>query len=197
MGEPVITPAHRRRAPRRSRSLEEHLSVRFPSLFQRVAAWVARLRPDSRLKRALYVRSVHSGWDAFNRRDFDLMLVRYAPDIEFQFTPGQQTLGLDGTFHGHAGVLAGLGELAEVWDRTTAVPAYVVDLGERALFLGFMQAHAGASGIELEQKFAQLITIRDGLVSHDESYFSWDEGLRAAGLDPQAVALPEQPKERV
>jgi ketosteroid isomerase-like protein len=191
--DPVVTPAHRRRPPRRSRSLEERLSVRFPGLFQRVAARIARLRPESRLKRALYVRSVHSGWDAFNRRDFELMLVRYAPDVEFQFTPGQQTLGLDGTFHGHAGVLAGLAELAEIWDRTTAVPAYVIDRGDRALFLGFMKTHAGGSGIELEQRFAQLITLRDGLVSHDESYFDWDEGMRAAGLDPQAVALPARP----
>ena len=124
------------------------------------------------------------------------MLVRYAPDLEFQFTPGQQTLGLDGTYHGHEGLLAGLGELAQVWDSTTLVPAYVVDLGPRALFLGFMQTRAGTTGIELEQKFAQLITLRGGLVSHDESYFSWDEGMRAAGLDPQAVALPERPNER-
>jgi ketosteroid isomerase-like protein len=160
-----------------------------------VAALVARLSPDSRLKRALYVRSLRSGYDAFNRRDFELMLVRYAPDVEFQFTPGQQTLGLDGTFHGHAGVLAGLAELAEVWDRTTIVPAYVVDLGERALFLGFMRNHAGASGIELEQNFAHLVTLRAGLLSHDESYFDWDEGMRAAGLDPRVVALPERRNE--
>ena len=128
MPGPVVTSAWRRRPARRSRRLEERLSVRFPSAFRRVAARIARLSPESRLKRALYVRSVHSGWDAFNRRDFDSMLVRYAPDLEFQFTPGQQTLGLDGTYHGHEGLLAGLGELAQVWDSTTLVPAYVVDL---------------------------------------------------------------------
>lgn len=194
---PIVTPVPADHRPRRSRSLEERLSVRFPSLFQRVAMLVTRLRPDSRLRRALYVRSLHSGWDAFNRRDFDLMLVRYAPDVEFRFTPGQQTLGLDGTFHGHEGLLAGLAELAEVWDRTIVEPAYVVDLADRALFLGFMSNRGGASGIVLEQKFAQLVTVRDGLVSHDESYFDWDEGMRAAGLDPQAVALPDGPKARV
>lgn len=197
MTRPIVTRVPADHRPRRSRSLEERLSVRFPSLFQRVAVLVTRLRPDSRLRRALYVRSLHSGWDAFNRRDFELMLVRYAPDIEFRFTPGQQTLGLDGTFYGHEGLLAGLAELAEVWDRTIVEPAYVVDLGDRALFLGFMSNRAGASGIVLEQKFAQLVTVRDGLVSHDESYFDWDEGMRAAGLDPQAVALPDGPKARV
>ena len=197
MPKAIVTPVRRRRPPRRSRRLEERLSVRFPSAFRRAAALTARLNPESRLKRALYVRSLQAGWNAFNRRDFESMLVRYAPDVEFQFTPGQQTLGLDGTFHGHAGLLTGLGQVAEIWDRTTLVPAYVVDLGDRALFLGFMRARAGTSGIELEQKFAQLITMRDGLVSHDENYFGWDEGMRAAGLDPEAIALPERPKERV
>jgi hypothetical protein len=36
---------------------------------------------------------------------------------------------------------------------------------------------------------AQLTTFRDGLVTRDQSWYSWEEGLRAAGLDPSDLAL--------
>jgi ketosteroid isomerase-like protein len=169
--------------------------VRFPSLFRRSAALVQRrLSPRSRLKRALLRRGLVSGWAAHNRRDFKLMLVRYAPDVEFELARSIQPLGLGGIYHGHASVVEALGKMAEAWDYTELEPAYVLDLGDRVLNLGFMRSHARASGVPLEQEFSQLITPREGLVSHDQSFFSWEEGLRAAGLDPDAIALPPRKK---
>ena len=69
-------------------------------------------------------------------------------------------------------------------------PAYILDLGDRVLFLGFNRMRARTSGVPLEQEFAQLVTLRGGLVTRDEVWFHWKEGLRAAGLDPDAFALP-------
>jgi hypothetical protein len=69
-------------------------------------------------------------------------------------------------------------------------PAYVVDLGDRALALGFFHARAPASGVRLEGEIAQLTTLREGLVVHDQSWYAWEEGLRAAGLDPDALTPP-------
>jgi hypothetical protein len=71
-------------------------------------------------------------------------------------------------------------------------PVYVLDLGDRVLFLGFNRMCARTSGVQLEQEFAQLVTVREGLVTHDEVWFRWEEGLRAAGLDPDAIALPKR-----
>jgi len=139
-------------------------------------------------------REVLSGWAAFSRRDWELMLVRYAPDVMFEFALGQQTLGPDGTFRGHAGMVAGLSQLEEAWDSIGLDPAATVDLGERVVNLGFVRRHARSSGVELNAEYAQLITLRDGLVSENRTWFSWDEGLRAAGLDPDAIPLPERGK---
>ena len=62
--------------------------VRFPSLYQRLAALVQRLfSPRSRLRRAILRRGLLSGWAAFSRRDFELTLVRYAPNLEVEFRP--------------------------------------------------------------------------------------------------------------
>jgi len=39
-----------------------------------------------------------------------------------------------------------------------------------------------------------LVTLRDGLVIRDQNFFSWEEGLVAAGLEPDAIALPSPAK---
>lgn len=51
---------------------------------------------------------------------------------------------------------------------------------------------ARTSGVLLDQEYAQLVTAPEGLVTRDQGWFQWEEGLRAAGLDPDAVALPRR-----
>jgi hypothetical protein len=188
----VVTRVQCNGPPVRSRNLEEHFMVRFPGLYQRLGALVPRLlNPGSRLRRALVRRAFISGWAAFNRRDFKLMLVRYAPNVAFEFDPGQQALDLGGTFHGHQGILDGLGQLAEGLDMKFE-PAYVLDLEDRALALGYFHAHAPASGVQLKGEIAQLVTLREGLAARDQSWYAWEQGLRAAGLDPHAIALAKR-----
>src|SRR4051794_3516008 len=190
----VVTRVQYSGSPDRSRNLEERLMVRFPALYRRLAAVGQRrlTNPRSRLRRAIFRRGNISGWAAFNRRDFELMLVRYAPDVEFEFDPGEQTLGLSGTFRGHDAMAKALGELTEGWDQFGLEPAYTLDLGDHVLALGFQHARGHASGVHLKQEVAQLVTVREGLVTRDVHFFTWAEGLRAAGLDPDAIAVPKR-----
>jgi ketosteroid isomerase-like protein len=191
----VVTRVQYGGPPRGSRNLEERLMVRFPGAYRALAALGQRLlSPRSRMRRALLRRALVSGWAAFYRRDFELMLVRYAPDVEYEFNPGLQTLGLGGTFRGHEGMVEALDKLAEAWESMELVPAYILDLGDHVLFLGFNRSRARASEVRLEAEFAQLATVREGLAAHDQAFFSWEEGLRAAGLDPDAIALPSHGK---
>jgi ketosteroid isomerase-like protein len=163
--------------------------VRFPSLYRRLAALAFRLSPGSRLRRALLRRAHLSAWASFDRRDFEVNLIFFSPDAEFEFPSGMQTLGLDDSFSGHEGRIEALNKILEVWGATEFEPAYVLDLGDRVLPLGFFRAQASASGVPLEQEFAQLGTVRNGLIVRDQTFFSWEEGLRAAGLDPDAIPL--------
>jgi hypothetical protein len=51
------------------------------------------------------------------------------------------------------------------------------------------------SGLELEREFAQLFTLRRGLVAHEQFFIGWEKGLRAAGLAPDARApQPSSPR---
>jgi ketosteroid isomerase-like protein len=170
--------------------------VRFPALYRRLAALAFRLlSPRSRVRRAFLRRTVISGWAAFSRPDFKLMLIRYASDVEFEFPPPfQQTLGLSGTFRGHEAMARELGELRAGWASLEIEPAYILDMGERALALGLFHLRGHASGVELEQEFAQMVVLREGLIVRDQAWFRWEEGLRAVGLDPDDVTLPSRGK---
>jgi ketosteroid isomerase-like protein len=187
MEDVVITRVRYSERPRPSRNLEERLMVRFPSLFRRLAARVFQLSPGSRLRRAVLRRALLSGWASFDRRDLAVNAMFFAPDVEFEFPAGMQTLGLSGSFRGRR--IDALGRIFEVWDATESEPAYLLDLGDRVLNLGFWRGKARASGIPLETEFAQLATVRDGAVVRDQNFFSWAEGLQAAGLEPDAIAL--------
>jgi hypothetical protein len=66
--------------------------------------------------------------------------------------------------------------------------ACLLDMGDRVLNMGTFHGHARASGVDWQQPFAQLVTVENGLVTHECSFYSWEDGLRAAGLDPGMVA---------
>ena len=164
--------------------------VRFPSAYRRLAAHVlARLDPRSRLRRALLRRALLIGWTSYERGDLELNLVLFAPDAEFEFPLGMQTLGLTGPFRGHEARRDALEKWNEAWESTELEPAYLLDLGDRVLSLGFWRVRARASGVPVEQEYSQLVEVRDGLVTRDRNFFTWDEGMRAAGLDPNAISL--------
>jgi hypothetical protein len=193
MGIVVATRVHHSGPPRRSRNLEERLMVRFPGGWRALSALALRLlSPRSRLRRALLRRAVVSGWDAATRYDYELMLVRYARDVEIEFDSDFEALGLGGTFRGHDGMVKVIGAFEEAWERRESLPALILDLGDRLLNLGTFRLPGTASGLEFEREFAQLSTPRGGLVARDQYFFGWDRGLRAAGLDPDAIALPSR-----
>jgi hypothetical protein len=163
--------------------------VLFPSLYRRLVPHLFRLNPRSRLRRMLLRRAVDSGWTSFDRRDFELNFLYFASDTEFEFPPAMQALGIPASFRGHEGRIEGMNKIFEVWGSELE-PLYVLDLGDRLLNLGLWHIRGRGSGVPLDQELAQLVTLRDGLVIRDQNFWSWEEGLRAAGLEPGAISLP-------
>jgi hypothetical protein len=52
-------------------------------------------------------RAVDSGWASFDRRDFELNSLYFAPDTEFELAPAMRTLGIPASFPGHDGRIEG------------------------------------------------------------------------------------------
>jgi len=123
------------------------------------------------------------------RRDFELMLVRYAPNGVFEADAGLQALGVSGSARGREAMARVLVGTLEVFDRFELAPTVAVDLGNSVIVLGASRVHGRGSGIELKTELAQLPTIERGLVAHERDFFSWDDPLRAAALDPAALDL--------
>jgi hypothetical protein len=146
--------------------------------------------PQSRVRRRFLQRNMVSAYSAGNRRDFELMLIRYVPDVEVTFEPDFEALGLGGTFRGHGGLLKLINGFTEAWERWELVPVAVIDMGDRFLGLGRFHLPGTASGLEFDSEFAQLIKSRSGAVASEHEFLSWDKGLRAAGLDPDAIEIP-------
>jgi ketosteroid isomerase-like protein len=135
--------------------------------------------------------AVLSGWEALARRDFEVMLVRYAPDVVYEADARFQSLGIPASARGRGEMAHVLEEIIDVWDRLVLAPTAIVDLGgESVIGLGTNRGRGQRSGIEIEGEFAQLLTTKRGLVVHERDFSWWDDALRAAGLDPAALDMP-------
>jgi hypothetical protein len=168
--------------------------VRFPRWYQALMALLLHfVRPEAGVRRRLVRRGVLSGWAAAQRRAFELMLVRYAPDVVLEADAGLQALGVPGSARGREEMARVVVEVWEVFDRFEITPTAALDLGNSLIVLGAQRVHGPGSGIELESEFAQLLTIERGLVAHEREFYSWDDALRAAGLDPATLELPGRP----
>jgi ketosteroid isomerase-like protein len=168
------------------RGVIDRLTVRFPRLAQLFLALGIRLcGPRSGMRRDGLRRVLRSGWAAAPRKDWELMFVRYSPEVVWEIPEEFQTLGFAESYHGHAGLVEGLERFAEAFESWEIRPVRALDFGDRVLALGDFRGKARASGVEWQQKFSQLVTLDKGLVVRDRFFYSWEQGLRAAGLEPQ------------
>jgi len=112
---------------------------------------------------------------AYNRGDFDAMLERYDPEVEFV------TLLLGN----HRGKEA-LRRLYEE-NRTTVLgyklePEELIDAGDKVIAAVRMGGAGRVSQIALGDLIAFVFTIKDGLVVRQQTVRNKEEALEAAGL---------------
>ena len=160
--------------------------VRFPALAGALAFTWTRLPPRSRLRRAIIARQVRQGCEAANRRDFDLLLLFFDPEIEFRIN--ENTLGrfvppdLLGVHRGHDGYLAVWKAVLEAWEDFKLLHDEVIDFGNRFVAGGRMGGHGTSSGIPVDGPVFQVFTLRRGLAIEQKDFDDRDEALVAAGL---------------
>jgi ketosteroid isomerase-like protein len=171
------------------RSLDESLFVCWPLTYAVLARLTVLLPPRSRLRQAFLRRGVLSGWSAWSRGDLDLMVVRYAPDYEFE--PAFVGTGMRSVYRGHAGFREFAADLREAFEHFDLTPLEIVDAGDRVVFLGRIHTHARGSGVELDSPIGQVIWIERGLNVRDRGFLDWNEALRAAGIPVDLGLAPD------
>ncbi len=92
---------------RSSRTLDQRLSLRFPSLAGALFRPIARRPPSSRLRQAALVRVIQLAAEAYNRLDLDAVVIGYDPDFEYYPARRLVDAGLiEPCYHGPSGYRA-------------------------------------------------------------------------------------------
>ena len=178
---PLRSHSSGRRAP------DETLAVRAPALYRRFTAMVMRLPLESRLRCALIGRVIRQQYQAFGRRDFELVRAIHDRDVEIIMARAAGSVtgaDLENVYRGHAGLRRLWGAWLEPWEDFCFRPVRIVAVdAERVLVLCQMEARGAGSGLELNQPIGQLYTVRRGRVVRQDNYWSWEEALQAVGFD--------------
>jgi ketosteroid isomerase-like protein len=119
--------------------------------------------------------------DAWNGGDVNAWLEPMHPEIEWFSEVTRRVEGSETVYRGPT-------EMHRYWDQWHDVWKLVVDiseyrhLGDTVVALGRVQAHGGASGIDLEQPVAYVFEFEGDLVRKARSYLDPEEALEASGL---------------
>jgi ketosteroid isomerase-like protein len=163
------------------RSLDEHITARFPAIARYIAARLSHLPPSSRLRQKFLARSVSRGNAAVKRGDLEFQLAAfYDPDVEWHGTVG----GLDEgrTFRGHQEVIAGFADYFAVWERIDLRPEELIDTGDQLIVFVHEVARGRESGVVVETDTATVNTLRGGMIVRVRSFMDRSQALEAAGL---------------
>jgi ketosteroid isomerase-like protein len=168
------------------RTLAERLLVRFPAIARSLAAGWSRLSPRSRLRRAVLSRMVRQGTSAWNRRDFHLVFLLMHSEAEFRLPEslvgGYVPPDLRGVQRGREGYLRYWQGMFEAWAELKSEPEEAIDFGDRLLVTSRITGHGKQSGIPIDQRLFQVITLRRGLVVEQNEFADRGQALEAAGL---------------
>src|ERR1044072_5468416 len=122
--------------------------VKSPAIFKRVARRFSSLDPESPARRRLLARELRSAWGAASRYDYELLGLRYAPDVVYEYTPELVTIGLPARVEGREAWVATLKDFNAAWAGASFRPGLVLDLGGSGVVtIGHVVFTGAASGI--------------------------------------------------
>ena len=181
-GQVVRQPLRSRPRPRRA--VDERLAIRFPALARANARVIARLAPDSRVRRAVARRGAELALAAYNRRDAEAVLANARPDVEYRPERSWVEGGLvEESYRGLDGYRRYLATSDEVWEGDNHLePLEVIDMGGRVVILAVARMRAQSSGVPLVQEFALVVEQASGQMVSGQEYYDHAAALAAVGL---------------
>lgn len=124
------------------------------------------------------VEVVRRMWDAFLAGDFETALSFCAPDIEWDGTNLP-----DGRIgRGHEAILDHITRWADAWDGWTVEVDRVVEAGREQVVLFMRERGRSSSGLKMDERHAELYSLRNGQVVRRRGFSDPDQALEAAGI---------------
>jgi ketosteroid isomerase-like protein len=121
---------------------------------------------------------IRQGYEAYAERGLDAIMDLLDPEVEFvepQFIPGAES------FRGHDGARQWFAKIADVWGELRFEPEEMAEAGDRVAVAFRIVARGKGSGLELEEHWAHVWTMRDGKAVRVEGFASRDDAWRAIG----------------
>jgi ketosteroid isomerase-like protein len=116
---------------------------------------------------------------AYNRRDFDLAVKDFDPEIEWVLPARQRS----DSGRGPDAALRFFEEIDDAMDELRLEPQEFIDAGDRVATRLRHHGRGRGSGVEIDEElYHQVATFRDGKIVRMEYFADWDEARAAAGL---------------
>ena len=155
---------------RTSQTLDQRLYLRFPQLAADSARLVSKLRPGSRLCRAMLSGAVVVGWH---------------PECEWHPCREWVEVGLfEPCYRGLHGYRRFVASFDEVWGGVSVTPVELIDRGDQIAVLCAVSMRAQAAAFPLGEATSYVTTLKDGRAIRIElcQYPNIDAARRATGL---------------
>jgi ketosteroid isomerase-like protein len=128
------------------------------------------------------VQILRDSFAAWNRGDLAAWLEYVGPDFEYR--TAQLFPGIEPAYRGREGMTRFWRTIRDPWETITLELDEVLDLGDRVLELHTFYAKGKESGVEVTQRYANLLSFTDGLVTKMVGYGDdWAAARAAAGLE--------------
>ncbi len=167
------------------RPIADQILLRVPFLVDFALARLASLPPESPLRRRLLPWGLRRGFEAAARKDFDVPLLGYEPDVE-AFLSGPTGVGFAESFSGHQGWLDSASDLFELFVETRITVKRVLDAGDRWVAELETLGHGKASGAPFAANWGTVYYLSPrGKIRRQEIFWAedgWAQALEAAGL---------------
>jgi ketosteroid isomerase-like protein len=124
------------------------------------------------------IELVAAAAEAATRRDPDALVAVCASDIEFE--PSMAGLEVD-VYRGHDGIRKWMDDLHAIWDEFSGVVDDCEEIGADSILVRLtVHGRARGSGVELEQRFWHVWTVRNGRLWRGKSFTDKREVMRAS-----------------
>jgi ketosteroid isomerase-like protein len=115
-------------------------------------------------------------YDGFSSADYQAALAMLDPAIEWRAIEDTETR------HGVEGAAASVLGWLEMWDGHRVEPEEFIEAGDRVLVTVLLSGRGKQSGVQIEDRYFAVWTIRDGRAIAYNEYPTKQEALDAVGL---------------
>jgi ketosteroid isomerase-like protein len=105
-------------------------------------------------------------------------------EIEWSWAPQFRAIAGDAVIRGPEAVARATLEIFEVWPRYTLEAEEFIETGDSVVVLSVGRAQLKGSDAELENRGAEIWTLRGGRVIRMRAFLDRAEAMQAAGLSP-------------